>query len=87
MIFDASTEMVEAKISLQRQQSIAIVCEKPQSQLFKYLYFSKMSKAAKIHCAQEVLIQLKNDSPLSFCFKMKGMGTLNFYLAPLIEEQ
>jgi hypothetical protein len=66
--------------------SFGILCKEERSLQFKLAYFAKMGKAAKLTKGCEVLLQLDHDLPLSLLFHLEDdIGTLNFFLAPLIE--
>jgi len=88
MHFEASDEMVSAQISLQDREitGFGILCTEAHTQLFKCTYFIKMGKAAKLTQAPECLLQIGPDSPLSLLFQLGGIGTIQFFLAPLIDS-
>jgi len=87
-----TSSMLEGKIKIDQGDKqvpgFGVICRTmAQSQLFKFEYLWKMGRAAKLAKTQEVLIQLGNDTPLSLLFQLAEMGSLNFFLAPLIEEK
>jgi len=81
---------VPTKVKLRKQDAhpIAIICEKGQlTQLFKVKYLTKLGKIAKLARAEEVLLQMGDDSPLSMVFHLEGdQGICNIFLAPLLPE-
>lgn len=75
---------------------VGILCAQGHKDRFKTKYLLKMSKAAKLvpffltakatASRGECLIGLGPDLPLSLLFMMEEIGSVAFYLAPLVEE-
>ena len=47
---------------------------------------SKLSKVCKVPEAKGLLVSVGDNAPLSMLFHLEGLGMLNLYLAPLVEE-
>jgi len=84
----ASDEVMKLDMTIKDRQvaGFGILCSSPYAQKFKCAYFIKMGKAAKITHAPECILQIGPDSPLSLIFQLENMGHLQFFLAPLIDE-
>eukprot|EP01127_Copromyxa_protea_P020253 TRINITY_DN673_c0_g1_i7.p2 TRINITY_DN673_c0_g1~~TRINITY_DN673_c0_g1_i7.p2 ORF type:complete len:108 (-),score=21.67 TRINITY_DN673_c0_g1_i7:335-658(-) len=78
---------LDACVKLSEQTGAQIICKAGSTVdlAFKFKYIELLSKSAHLARAEEVLLQLDNEKPLSLVFEL-GLGSLNFYLAPLIEE-
>ncbi|KAL6069527.1 hypothetical protein QOT17_007550 [Balamuthia mandrillaris] len=86
--FAVVSEMVAGKVFISKKNGdgIAVQCQEPYSDMFKFSYFAKMAKGtARLPEAEFILLQLGPESPLSLSYRLERMGALNFFLAPLIE--
>eukprot|EP00026_Physarum_polycephalum_P013515 Phypoly_transcript_13927.p2 GENE.Phypoly_transcript_13927~~Phypoly_transcript_13927.p2 ORF type:complete len:103 (+),score=23.74 Phypoly_transcript_13927:669-977(+) len=89
-LVSANNEMEEAKISINNKRPIpgfGILCNDAFDQVFKTGYFVKMGKVGVLTQSAECLLQIGPESPLSLHFQLNGAGTIEFFLAPMIDEE
>jgi len=88
--FLANNEMEEVKITISNKRPIpgfGILCTSAFEQVFKAGYFVKMGKVGTMTQSSECLLQVGPESPLSLHFQLNGAGTIEFFLAPLMDEE
>ncbi|PRP84363.1 hypothetical protein PROFUN_08228 [Planoprotostelium fungivorum] len=86
VLFNASEDLLESSIQLLPHSEFVIQCKQSQSLRLKNKFFARVTKMASLK-PTAVLIQLKNNFPLSICFSFSGLGNINLHLAPLLDEE
>jgi len=70
-----------------KNNEVFILCKEEKSATFIWSFLIQLGSAIKICQAEEVLLQVENGSPLSSLFEIGDIGTINLFLAPLIQDE
>lgn len=94
VVIGASNHLFTAQISIHSKNEktddddeVIIVCQEPYTQFYRFSFFCKIEKIAKLCEVNSILLEMGPQAPLHVLFCLELSGNIHFYIAPMIEDE